>query len=263
MVLNGNGNGNGSGRRSSNANPSPRPPSANDEELEIDWSLYLVTDSKLAGKRDLIEIVREALRGGAGIVQYREKNKSTREMINEAMQLRALTREFESLLIINDRLDVAMAVDADGVHVGQDDMPAMLARKLLPEGKIVGVSVKTLAEARRAQEDGADYVGVGPVYATATKSDSGAPVGVERIDQICQEIDLPVIAIGGINANNAEPAIAAGAAGVAVISAIVNEEADPRQRAAEIRRVVEEAEYASTQRILGDMTRGKYDIKFE
>ncbi|MCS7282230.1 MAG: thiamine phosphate synthase [Anaerolineae bacterium] len=187
----------------------------------INWSLYVITDSKLSRGRSHLEVIRAAIAGGATVVQYREKEGTTRRMIEEARALRELTRQAGVLFIVNDRVDIALAVDADGVHVGQDDMPASLARKLMGPGKIVGVSVDNLEQALQAERDGADYVGAGPIFATPTKPDAAPPIGLEGLAEICRGVSIPVIAIGGINAENAGTVIAAGAAGIAVVSAVV------------------------------------------
>lgn len=185
------------------------------------WSLYVITDATLAGGRTHLEVIRAAIAGGATIVQYREKHASTRRMIEEALQLKELVHQAGLPFIVNDRVDVALAVDADGVHVGQDDMPAALARKLMGKGKIVGVSATTLEEALQAERDGANYIGAGPVFATPTKPDAAPPIGLEGLAAICHHVSIPVVAIGGINAHNAAATIQAGATGVAVISAVV------------------------------------------
>ncbi len=187
----------------------------------IDWSLYVITDAKLSRGRSHLEVIRAAIAGGATVVQYREKEGTTRQMIGEARALRELARQAGIPFIVNDRVDIALAVDADGVHVGQDDMPAPLARKLMGPGKIVGVSVDNLEQALQAEEDGADYVGAGPIFATPTKPDAAPPIGLEGLAEICRRVSIPVVAIGGINERNAAAVIAAGAAGVAVVSAIV------------------------------------------
>ncbi len=187
----------------------------------VTWDVYVVTDAGLARGRSHQAVIEAAIAGGATIVQYREKAASTRQMVTEAQALLELARRFGVPLIVNDRIDVALAVDADGVHVGQDDMPARLARQLIGSHKILGVSVSTLAEAKQAVEDGADYLGVGPVFATPTKPDAAPPIGMDGLRSICQQVSIPTVAIGGINAVNAAAAIAAGATGVAVVSAVV------------------------------------------
>jgi thiamine-phosphate pyrophosphorylase len=207
---------------------------------QIDYSLYVVTDTKLTRERSLYAVVEAAIRGGATIVQYRAKNTTTRQMVEEAQALRDLCHAHGIPLIVNDRVDVALAVDADGVHVGQDDMPASLARRLIGNQKILGVSAENVQEAQAAIADGADYLGVGAVFATSTKPDAGAPIGVEGLVRVARASTIPIVGIGGINATNAASVIRAGAAGIAVISAVVSAD-DVEDAARALRRVVEEA----------------------
>lgn len=206
----------------------------------MDWSLYVITDAKLAGGRSHREVIQAAIAGGATVVQYREKEGSTRRLIEEARALRELTRLAGVPYIVNDRVDIALAVDADGVHVGQDDMPAAMARRLMGPGKIVGVSATNLEEALQAERDGADYIGAGPVFATPTKPDAAPPMGLEGLAEICRRVSIPVVAIGGINEGNAAAVIEAGADGVAVVSAVVAAP-DVAAAARRLREVVEAA----------------------
>lgn len=187
----------------------------------MDWTLYVITDAKLSRGRSHREVIRAAIRGGATVVQYREKEGTTRRLVEEARALLTLAHQMGVPFIVNDRVDIALAVDADGVHVGQDDMPAPIARKLMGPGKIIGVSAANLEEALQAERDGADYIGAGPIFATPTKPDAAPPIGLEGLAEICRQVSIPVIAIGGINEENAAAVIRAGAAGVAVVSAIV------------------------------------------
>ncbi len=207
---------------------------------DVDLSVYVITDRTVAGERSILDVVRAAIRGGATVVQLREKEASTREMIELGQALHEITREAGVPLIVNDRLDVALAIDAEGVHVGQDDMPAHLARRLLGPDKILGVSAGTVEEARQAERDGADYLGVGDVYGTPTKPDAGVPIGVGGLAQIAREVSIPVVGIGGITPDNAEAVIRAGAVGVAVISAVVGAP-DPEMAARRLRQVVDTA----------------------
>lgn len=188
--------------------------------------LIVVTDPDCGPGRGVVEVVRAALRGGAPAVQLRMKDVSAREMAHVARALLALTRAAGALLFVNDRVDVALAVGADGAHVGQDDVPAAAVRAMSPPGFLVGVSAESVELARRAEEDGADYAGVGPVYATGSKADAGDAVGVERIAEVAAAVRIPVVGIGGITAGNAPPVIRAGAAGIAVIGAVMRAE-DP------------------------------------
>jgi thiamine-phosphate pyrophosphorylase len=206
----------------------------------IDWSLYIITDRKAAGGRSLAEVVRAAIAGGATVVQLREKMTTTREMIALGQALHAVTQAAGIPLIVNDRVDVALAIDAEGVHVGQDDMPASLARRLIGPDRILGVSAGTAAEAHQAKADGADYIGVGDVFGTPSKPDAGVPIGLDGLAEIARAVSIPVVAIGGITAENAAAVIQAGAAGVAVISAVVGA-GDVVAAARQLRAVVEEA----------------------
>jgi thiamine-phosphate pyrophosphorylase len=206
--------------------------------MRVDYSLYLVTDSALSLGRRTLDIVEAAIAGGATIVQYREKSSSTRAMVEEAGALAALCRARGVPFIVNDRLDVALAVDADGLHVGQDDLPPALARGLLGRGKLLGVSVGSVEEALRAKAEGADYLGASPIFATPTKSDAPRPMGLEGLRELAAAMDLPIVAIGGINASNAEAVIEAGASGLAVVSAIVSMP-DPEGAARALRAILE------------------------
>ena len=195
-----------------------------------DSGVYLVTDAGLSRGRPAQEVVEAALRGGVTVVQYREKSAGTRAMIEEARELRKLCAAAGVPFIVNDRVDVALAVDADGVHVGQDDMPAALARRLIGDKKILGVSAGKAEEARRAVADGADYIGASPVFATPTKPDAPPAMGAEGLRRLAGAVSVPVVAIGGMNVENAQSIMAAGASGIAVVSAIVA--ADDVERAA-------------------------------
>lgn len=186
----------------------------------IDWRLYVVTDDVLLQGRSHREVLEAAIAGGATVVQYRAKHASTRQMVAEAQALRDLTRRTGIPFIVNDRLDVALAVDADGVHVGQDDMPVALARRLIGD-KLLGVSAHSLHQATKAVQDGADYLGVGPIFATATKPDAEPPIGLGELRRIRQHISIPIVAIGGINQANAADVMRAGVDGIAVVSAVV------------------------------------------
>ena len=202
-----------------------------------DYSLYICTDTKLAGERGNLAAVKLALEGGATVVQLREKEMSTRELIALGAAIQELCRDHGALFIVNDRVDVALALDADGVHVGQDDMSCVDARRLVGPGKIVGVSATTLPEALRAARDGADYLGVGPIYYTGTKPDAAPATGIALVEAAKRETGLPIVAIGGISAPNAAAIVAAGADGVAVISAVLAAP-NPRVAAAELREII-------------------------
>lgn len=189
-------------------------------KAQPDYSIYLVTDDGCLQGRALIDCVREALEGGVTLVQYRAKTASSAEMYAEALQLKALCDSFNVPLIINDRLDIAMAVGAAGVHLGQDDLPCAAARKLLGEDYIIGVSAHNPAEAKTALQSGADYLGCGAIFGTATKADV-KKLGTEGLTAICREKGLPVVGIGGVTADNYREVRAAGADGAAIVSGIL------------------------------------------
>jgi len=201
--------------------------------------LYLVTDRDLCGGRPLKEVVAAAVAGGAAWVQLREKNLSTRAFVEEAAAVKALLAPHKVPLIINDRLDVALAVGADGVHVGQDDMPYPLARKILGTGKIIGLSVETWEDVEAAEKWDVDYLGVSPVFATPTKTDTKGSWGLEGIARIRSFSRHPLVAIGGLNATNTGAAVRAGADGIAVVSAICAAP-DPLAAARELCRIIAE-----------------------
>ena len=211
----------------------------------IDYSLYLVTDRALARGRPLADVVRAAVAGGVTCVQLREKEASAREFAAAARELVALLRPLGVPLIVNDRIDVALAAGADGVHVGQQDLSVADARRLGPPGWIVGVSAESVADAARAERDGADYVGASPVFATPTKADHAPPLGLAGLRALRAATKLPLVAIGGLHAGNARETIRAGADGLAVVSAIVAAD-DPRAAAAELRREIAAAKGAET-----------------
>jgi thiamine-phosphate pyrophosphorylase len=186
------------------------------------WRLYVVTDERVSRGRSHQEVAEAAIRGGADVIQLRDKTASSGSLYRIAAALRKITRDANVPFIVNDRLDIALAVDADGLHVGQDDLPAAVARRLLGPGKLLGVSTETPAEALQAEKDGADYLGVGPIFeARGTKADAGAPKGPGMIAPIRGCCPLPIVAIGGIKAGNARSVRDAGADAVAVISDIV------------------------------------------
>ncbi|HEX9861281.1 MAG TPA: thiamine phosphate synthase [Nitrospirota bacterium] len=181
--------------------------------------LYLISDTTVSRGRGHEDIVRAGVDGGARIVQLREKFLSLRELYPIAQRLREITRDAGALLIVNDYIDLALAVDADGVHLGQDDMPAPAARKIMGGSKIIGISAHTVEEVQAAVADGADYIGFGPIFPTDTK-DAGAAKGPDAIRAIRGSVPVPIVAIGGIDQSNATAVIEAGADAVAVISAI-------------------------------------------
>ncbi len=208
--------------------------------MKVDYALCLVTDSLLSRGRSSLEVVAAAIRGGVTMVQYREKGGTTRAMVEEARALLGLCRSRGVPLIVNDRADIAIAVGADGLHVGQDDMPAALARRLIGGSMILGVSAGSPEEARRAAEDGADYVGASPIYSTPTKPDAAAPMGLDGLRALVASAGVPIVAIGGVNEGNAAAVLEAGAAGIAVVSAIVSA-VDVAAAARSLRRIADGA----------------------
>jgi thiamine-phosphate pyrophosphorylase len=182
--------------------------------------LYLVTDRTLCGNKSLEDVVLQALQGGVMCVQLREKDVSTRFFVEEARKIKALTAQFHAPLIINDRLDVALAGEADGVHIGQEDMPYAVARNLMGPQAIIGLSVETWDDVVQAEELDVDYLGVSPIFETPTKTDTKGSWGMEGLARIKAYSRHPLVAIGGLNASNAADAVMAGADGIAVVSAI-------------------------------------------
>ena len=208
----------------------------------VRWRLYVITDEQVSRGRSHLQVAEAAILGGADVLQLRDKESSSGRLFQVALQLRKLTREAEVPLIVNDRLDIALAADADGVHVGQADLPASVVRKIMGPGRILGVSAETVAEAMAAEKDGADYLGVGPVFeARRTKPDAGEPQGLELIEQIRGHSRLPIVAIGGINAENVRTVREAGADAAAVISAIAAAD-DIAQAARRLKRLLVDAE---------------------
>ena len=210
---------------------------ADSARIGVDYSLYLVTDRTLSRGRTSEEIVGAAVRGGVTCVQLREKHCSTRDFIREARSLQPLLQHHKIPLIINDRLDVALAIGADGVHLGQSDMHIGDARRLVGEKMIIGISAENLNDAIVAEQEGADYIGISPVFATDTKVDTAAPLGLEGISWIRRAVNLPLVGIGGINAGNVREIICAGADGVAVVSAIVSADC-PQTAASELKNLL-------------------------
>lgn len=200
--------------------------------------LHLVTDRSLSQRRSLVEVVAEAVAGGITCVQLREKSCSTREFLDEALALKALLQPLRVPLIINDRVDIAQAVAADGVHLGQTDMPISHARRLLGQNCLIGISAESVADAIEAEQQGADYIGISPVFSTPTKTDTAPALGLDGIRQIRKLVRIPLVGIGGINLTNARHLLTAGADGVAVVSAIMAAES-PRQAAAAMRGVLD------------------------
>jgi thiamine-phosphate pyrophosphorylase len=209
--------------------------------MEGNIETYLVTQADLSAGRTTPEIVDGALAGGIDAVQVREKDRGAREQLAVARELREPTAEAGVPLIVNDRVDVARAADADGVHLGDDDLPVAAAREVLGEEAIVGRSVSLVEDAVEAERAGADYLGVGAVYATGSKDDiddEEYAIGLDRVEAIADAVDIPIVGIGGITADNADDVAAAGADGVAVITAITDA-ADPAAATRDLRAAVE------------------------
>jgi thiamine-phosphate pyrophosphorylase len=197
--------------------------------LAVDFRLYLITDRKIATK-PLPEAVRLALEGGVKAIQLREKDLPVRELLSLAQELRSVTREFGAKLFINDRVDIAIAVGADGVHLGHQSMPVEAVRKIVAKGMLIGVSTHDIDEAKDAQAGGADFITFGPIFETPSKANYGTPVGAKTIRVIKNEINIPIYALGGINSGNMLQPMSAGADGIAMITAILG--ADDIRKAA-------------------------------
>jgi thiamine-phosphate pyrophosphorylase len=195
--------------------------------VSLDFDLYVVTDRQLTAGRPLRLVVEAALRGGARAFQLREKDLSPRELYPLAIEMRQLTQTYGARLLINDRVDVALAVDADGVHLTTTSLPACIARQLLGPGRLIGVSTHTLTEAQAAADAGADFLVFGPVFYTPSKAPYGEPVGLDALRVVRAAVNLPILAIGGVKKANLDQVLAAGADGIAVISAIISAD-DPR-----------------------------------
>lgn len=196
-------------------------------------ALIVITDPDCGPDRSIVEVVRAALAAGAPAVQLRDKHGDGRSMLELANALVHETLRAGALLFVNDRVDIALAAGADGAHVGDDDLPVRAVRSIAPEGFLVGRSVDDANGARAAEADGADYVGVGPVYATPSKTDAGPVIGLQGVEAVSRAVRIPVVAIGGVDSDNAEEVAAAGAAGVAVIRAVMAA-ADPGHAAADL-----------------------------
>lgn len=206
----------------------------------MEFRIYLVADPDFAGDRLLLEKVAAALDGGVTAVQLRAKRATPREILSLGEEMRRIVRVRNAAFLVNDRPDLALALEADGVHVGPEDLPPVQARRLLPPPAILGVSARSVREAMAAEESGADYLGVGPIFATVSKPDAGETLGLGSLSEIASAVRIPVIGIGGITLENSASVIDAGAAGVAVISAILAAE-DSGQAAKALRQRVDQA----------------------
>ncbi len=203
----------------------------------FDPSVYVITDTRLSAGRSIIDVVEQAIAGGATCIQLREKNYTTEQLYYAAEHLRKLTRQKGVTFIVNDRLDVALAVEADGIHLGREDLPLPAALRIMPSWMILGVTARSVEQALQFQRAGATYLGVGSVFATTTKENTGKPIGLHGLKEIARQVKIPVVGIGGINAGNAGEVIGAGAAGVAVVAAVVSA-ADIAAAAGELARSV-------------------------
>ncbi|ACO85552.1 thiamine phosphate synthase [Clostridium botulinum] len=192
--------------------------------MEINYELYLITDRRFLKGRQLKKIVEDAILGGVTIVQVREKDVSTREFYNVAKEVKEVTDYYKVPIIINDRLDIAQAIDASGVHLGQKDMHLNIAREILGKDKIIGISVGNVKEALEAQNNGADYLGIGTIFPTGSKKDVDAIIGIDGLSKIKDSISIPSVAIGGINKTNFKDVLKTGIEGISVISAILDED---------------------------------------
>ena len=190
----------------------------------MDLSFYVIIDRRRIKGRLPIWIAREAIAGGATAIQLREKEMENGDLYNLASSIREITKKRKALFLVDDRVDIAQACDADGVHLGEKDLPIKIARKLLGRDKIIGATVRNLSQALRAQREGADYLSLGPIFSTKTKEGLPPPRGLKAITRIKKKIKIPLIAIGGINRENVASIIRAGADGIAVVGAVVGQE---------------------------------------
>lgn len=203
---------------------------------DLDLSLYLVTDRELC-KGDFLKTISEAVKGGVTVVQLREKDCSTRDFIDLAIQVKGILEPYKVPLIINDRIDIALAVNADGVHIGQSDMPYSIARELLGDNKIIGLSVENIEEAKEANKLDVDYIAISPIFSTPTKDDTAPEFGLDGAKGVVEITKHKVVAIGGINRKNLAQIMQTGIDGVAVVSAIVSY-SDPKSASAELLSII-------------------------
>jgi thiamine-phosphate pyrophosphorylase len=202
----------------------------------MDLSLYVITDEKIGLGRSHTYLAEEALKGGANVIQLRDKSKSSRELFEIGLKLRELTKRYHALFIVNDRIDIALALGADGVHIGQDDLPLGIVRKISGQGIIIGVSVTNSAEAVLAEKEGADYISAQSIYPTGSKEAVGV-IGLKGLTEIKSVTSIPLIAIGGINTSNVTEVMKCKVAGVVMISEIVGTQ-DVRAKTEEIKRII-------------------------
>ncbi|MGL5208027.1 thiamine phosphate synthase [Cetobacterium sp.] len=191
------------------------------KKFDLPIGVYAITDSKSGKNKKFLEYCEDLLKGGAKIIQYREKKRDLKLLLEEAKALRELTLKYNATFIVNDYLDIALLSEADGIHIGQDDLPIKDVRKILGENKIIGISTHNPQEAQQAIIDGADYIGVGPIFYTETKEDICDPVTLEYLDFVNKNINLPYVAIGGIKENNIDKVLALGAKSICLVSELV------------------------------------------
>jgi len=203
--------------------------------------LHVLTDTELQSRFTHVELAKMAIKGGADTIQFRQKTGTTLEMIEICREMKRLCEDADVTFIVNDRVDVAIASEADGVHLGQDDFPIPLARKLLGETRIIGGSAVTLEEAQECFSEGADYIGFGPVYPTTSKDDAGPVTGISLLQEVVKAISIPIIAIGGVTGENTPEVIQTGALGIAVISAVCCQE-NPEQATRELSQALRSGE---------------------
>ncbi|HGG0417114.1 thiamine phosphate synthase [Clostridium botulinum] len=192
--------------------------------MDLNYELYLITDRRFLKGRELKKVVEDAILGGVTIVQVREKDVSTREFYNVAKEVKEVTDHYKVPIIINDRLDIAQAINAHGIHLGQKDMQLNIARRILGKDKIIGISVGNIKEALEAENNGADYLGIGTIFPTGSKKDVDAIIGIDGLSKIKNNISIPSVAIGGINKTNFKDVLNTGIEGISVISAILDED---------------------------------------
>ena len=200
-----------------------------------DISVYFITDNGFGWSHE--ELINKVSKAGVKIIQFREKNEPTKKLIEVGRKLKKVSEDRKVKLIVNDRVDVALAINSDGVHLGQNDMSIEDARDLLGSDKIIGASVKTVSEAIDAENKGADYLGVGPIFSTSTKEDAGEGIGLNRLNKISKKVNIPIVGIGGINKDNAKKVVENGADGVAIISDIANS-SNPKKDAQKLLKIV-------------------------
>lgn len=223
--------------------------------------LYVVTDESLSRGKTHVEIAREAIQGGADIIQLRDKNMDSGKLLSVAKEIMKIEEvvSHKVLFFVNDRLDIALAAKAHGVHLGQSDIPAMDARRIVPTGFLIGVSVGSVDEAKKAVLDGADYVAISPIFDTTSKNDAGFGHGLETAKAICEAVSVPIVAIGGINRDNISDIIDAGVDSVAVISAVVSQK-DISASATELSLIIKEAKEKRKARVNCENRKSKNEL---